>query len=497
MSEFAGLLSGLSALDVEQLWAVQQAWLAVMVGRDVSAFTADEVVMSLHEQERHRRSMAALDHHLIAGLSEHIGTGAIPSRNARDFLVEALRVHPGEASARVAASVDLGPRPNISGPRLGPLFPATAAAQAAGDISERHSVIIRKTITGLPAAVEAEHGAQAEQVLVRAARVLNPAQLGQVANRIIAHLHPDGLQPSEADHHRHRTLSLRRNDDRSADLIGHLTPELATLTETVLDVLSQPKAGEDGFADTRTAGQRRHDALFEVLQRIRRGGLPEQGGVPTTIYITTTAEQFQTGIGLATTSKGDQLTIPEAMNLAGEAIVYSVPIDDHGFPLDLGRTARYAPAYQRHALAVRDKGCTFPGCTYPPPWTADGLRPPEALCRKRQGAIQSARTRQAAGGTTIISSVWAGPSPCPTASPPGSPRPGATRSRNPSATTPTTRPSNSTPSSSTRPRTASTTREASTLRSKSRTDPATPTELDYPRPNELTGMNGPRRKNPM
>jgi hypothetical protein len=406
-----------------------------MLDRDPSSFTAAEVVTSLHEQERYRRSMAALDHQLIAGLSEHIATGAVPARNARDFLVEALRVHPGEASARVAAAVDLGPRPNFSGPRLGPLFPAVAAAQAEGDISERHSVIIRKTITALPAVVEAEHGAQAELVLVRAAKVLNPAQLGQAANRIIAHLHPDGLEPSEADHHRQRTLTVRRNSDRSADLIGHLTPELATLTETVLDVLAQPKAGEDGFADTRTAGQRRHDALLEVLQRIRRGGLPEQGGVPTTIYITMTAEQFQTGTGLASTNKGDQLTIAEAKSLADPAVIYSVPIDEHGFPLNLGRTARYASAYQRHALAVRDKGCTFPGCTYPPAWTeahhVDPWEPTGPTNLNNLALVCEYHHHNFANASV-------GPSPCPTAYQPGSHPPGETQNGDPFATTPIT-----------------------------------------------------------
>jgi hypothetical protein len=82
-----------------------------------------------------------------------------------------------------------------------------------------------------------------------------------------------------------------------------------------------------------------------------------------------TAEQFQTGIGLATTNRGEQLTIAEAMNLADPAIVYSVPIDEHGFPLSLGRTSRYATPAQRHCLTVRDHGCVFPGCSMPPEWT--------------------------------------------------------------------------------------------------------------------------------
>ncbi len=43
-------------------------------------------------------------------------------------------------------------------------------------------------------------------------------------------------------------------------------------------------------------------------------------------------------------------------------------LDTNGVPLALGRTQRYATAALRLALAVRDGGCIFPGCTAPPTW---------------------------------------------------------------------------------------------------------------------------------
>jgi hypothetical protein len=302
-------------------------------------------------------------------LSAQITIGAVPARSAKDFLIDALRAAPGEAAARVQAAVDLGPRRSLSGQRLPALFPATAAAEAAGLISARHTAVIRRTIDALPVVVQDACGPQAEQVLVRAARTLNPAQLQTAGHRLIAHLHPDGPQPSEADHQRRRGVSLRRNGDRSADLIGRLTPEATVVFDTVIEALAQPRAGEDGTLDARTAPQRRHDALLEVLQRVRRGGLPEQGGVPTTIYVTMTAEQFQTGTGLVATSKGDLLTVEETLNLADEALLYSIPLDPHGAPLGIGRKSRFATPLMRHALSARDQGCCFPGCSIPPGWT--------------------------------------------------------------------------------------------------------------------------------
>ena len=40
-----------------------------------------------------------------------------------------------------------------------------------------------------------------------------------------------------------------------------------------------------------------------------------------------------------------------------------------GLPLDVGRSRRTIPPQLRRALAVRDHGCRYPGCTRPHGWT--------------------------------------------------------------------------------------------------------------------------------
>ena len=49
----------------------------------------------------------------------------------------------------------------------------------------------------IPDGIHPETAAQAEQTLARAARRFDPAALGTIAERLLAHLDPDGPEPVE------------------------------------------------------------------------------------------------------------------------------------------------------------------------------------------------------------------------------------------------------------------------------------------------------------
>lgn len=51
-----------------------------------------------------------------------------------------------------------------------------------------------------------------------------------------------------------------------------------------------------------------------------------------------------------------------------DPLIAPVVLDALGVPLDAGRSQRYATREQRRALALRDGGCTFPGCDAPVAW---------------------------------------------------------------------------------------------------------------------------------
>ena len=55
--------------------------------------------------------------------------------------------------------------------------------------------------------------------------------------------------------------------------------------------------------------------------------------------------------------------------LACDAELIPVLLGTEGRVLDVGRSARLFPPHLRKALHARDRGCTFPGCTVPGPWT--------------------------------------------------------------------------------------------------------------------------------
>jgi len=153
-------------------------------------------------------------------------------------------------------------------------------------------------------------------------------------------------------------------------LTADLDPETAALATAVLHSLAAPQPSDNGDRDERSAGQRMHDAFRSVLKlALRSGQLPQSGGVPATVLITMTAEQFETRTGLAHTSFGQQLSVDQALRLADQAAIAWIVHNSTGGILNYGTTQRLATRSQTLALIARDRGCAFPGCTAPPEWT--------------------------------------------------------------------------------------------------------------------------------
>ncbi len=137
----------------------------------------------------------------------------------------------------------------------------------------------------------------------------------------------------------------------------------------MLDALSRPAPQSDNLPDPRSGGQRRHDALLDAGQRLLRAGdLPDAGGTPVTLLITLTDQQLATGHGHAVTEHGELLSAATAIRLADQAALTSCVLTATGGIHDYGSTRRLATPPMRRALAARDHGCTFPGCTVPPSW---------------------------------------------------------------------------------------------------------------------------------
>ncbi len=331
----------------------------------------EQLLQVIRLAERARRQLEALDHRLVAELEARNLAGRYVLRGPKQLLAGLLNLSPAESGTRVRHAHHLGPRTTLTGDTLPPLLPVTAAARTAGTITARHAEVIIKALTrlrqaGLPVADQE----RAETFLVQQAQLFDPGTLTGIAQQLLDTLDPDGrLADHDAQQHR-RYLACHRTSDGMHRLSADLDPETAALAMTVLHALAAPTPTEAGDRDPRSAGQRLHDAFRAVLKlALRAGDLPTSGGIPATVLITMTAQQFETRTGLAHTSYGQKLTVDQALRLADQAAIAWIVHNSHGGILNYGTTQRCATQKQTLALTARDQGCAFPGCTDPPEWT--------------------------------------------------------------------------------------------------------------------------------
>ena len=335
------------------------------------------------------RRLATLDGRGAAGAEA--GTQA-PS--TAGWLRATCRMSPAAAGQRVRTARAL---------HRGPLA-ATARALDAGQVSYAHAATLADATADLPSTRVAE----AEPVLVDAARRLDAGRLRRLATHLRDLVDPEKAEQRAQARLDRRGLWLAATVDGMVAVDGLLDPEAGEAAHAALAPLARP-AGPD---DARSAAQRRADALGELArQALQTGRLPQEGGLRPQLTVTIELASLLAepgGVGGLGGVGGWGGTLPgeTARRLACDATITRAIVDRHptsadpgqprgaedggglaarlrhaitllppplGAPtqlLDLGRTTRLVTPALRRALAVRDGGCIAAGCDRPPPCAA-------------------------------------------------------------------------------------------------------------------------------
>ena len=355
-------LAGLAAEFTELVDRLQQV--------DLVPGSDDEVVEFWRSVEVQTRRLAAVDHAVIADVERRGLPGQYACASTVAFIRQVLLVAPAEGKARVDAAHMLGPRHLVSQPVLPPQYPATAAAVAGGEISARHAAVITRAVDALPDEVVDELGEWVETHLLEQARMVDAGQLARHAHDLGSALDQDGRYQELDAQQRRRELRLVNHPDGSARLEAYCTAETAEHLRVFFDSMARPVKAPDGTPDPRSAGQRRHDALLELVKMaMRTNQLPHAGGMTATIVLTMDADAYATGLGTATTGHGYTIPADVAKTWAGDdARIIAALLDRTGRVEAYSATQRCFTEQQRLVLTARDRGCTFPGCDRPPGW---------------------------------------------------------------------------------------------------------------------------------
>jgi hypothetical protein len=343
------------------------------------ALTTPERLALLRSCEKIRRLVPAIEHPLINQIGERADEtelgGKLPSA-----LANLLLITRGEASRRIHEAADLGPRRALTGEPLEPVLPAAAEAQRNGDIGAGHVAVIRGFWHRLPNDVDVETRQKAEAQLVRLGGAHRPDELSKLADKLTDCLNPDGTFTDD-DRAARRGIVIGKQDiDGMSPIRGYLTPEARAGWDAVLAKLAAPGmcnpadlmpciSGTPSQAaienDTRSGGQRNHDALAALTRAaLASGDLGQHNGLPASIIVTTTLKELEAGCGKALTGGGTLLPMSDVIRLASHAHHY-LAIFDKGRAIGLYHTKRLASPGQRIVLHAKDRGCSFPNCDVP------------------------------------------------------------------------------------------------------------------------------------
>ena len=211
--------------------------------------------------------------------------------------------------------------------------------------------------------------------LVDLAREWGPSVMRRLRPRLLAdHGHHGALDDLQGRLAAAARLSMPHVE--SADLTEYqlwMTPEQAAILEAAIGPLSAPAPAEDtGEKDLRPAGQRRVEALAQVCRASSASSAATDTASAATLHVTIPLAHLtaSTGAGevLGSVATGTLLAPESVRRLSCDAALVPHVLGTRSEPLTVGRVARLFTRAQRRHLWLRDRACTWPGCTAPAAW---------------------------------------------------------------------------------------------------------------------------------
>ncbi|WP_194861795.1 HNH endonuclease signature motif containing protein [Dietzia sp. SYD-A1] len=290
--------------------------------------------------------------------------------NDRQMLTGGLRLAPGDARGRLDDA--------------GIAESARMRASASGAVSAGQLRVIGKALDALSDECDDEVRDRLEQKLIEAAEKSTTRQLQDHAHRLLDALDPGRTERDAAERARRRSVTCGGQGlDLMATASMTMDPQLAALMREVHARWGQPgRLWPDPDApDTRSDGQRMHDAMVHALQ-LALSADARRTGAPAAIVVRVDLDQLTTLAGCGQSDGGIRIPVLQALSMA-RGNHWFLALCDQEMDLKLYRSRRTASRYQRLALFAAYGGCTHPDCDQDArhceahhsaaPWSAGGL----------------------------------------------------------------------------------------------------------------------------
>ena len=238
-------------------------------------------------------------------------------------------------------------------------------------VSPEQAEVIVRSVDDLPRGDLVRR--RGEKVLVAQAGHLDATDLAKAGRHVAAVVDPDGvdrrleaaLERDERAAHLGRYLAI--TDDRAGGvrIRGRGSAEDGALIKAALLPLTcpDPVADPEAADERRDHGARLWDALVTVAQHaLDTDRVPDCHGAPARLLVTVDHQLLRSG----STTDGTDLPPGVLRRLACDAEIIPAVYGSRSEVLDVGRARRLVTPALWTALVLRDRHCTFPGCTRAP-----------------------------------------------------------------------------------------------------------------------------------
>ncbi|AQX78697.1 hypothetical protein BWO91_00555 [Plantibacter flavus] len=212
----------------------------------------------------------------------------------------------------------------------------------------------------------------------------------RIAKLVRTRLDQDGIEPRDELLRLSEHCTIRELPSGMTRLQADLAPENAAFVKAGLDALVDAAIRRPTFIDPaaepepdstlglpipdgvsiRSTERRRAIALADVFRHVAGCSSAATELAPVTVVVRMDLETLEHDIGAATIDGIDEpIGAGAARRLAADAKIIPMVLDGSSQVLDLGTGKRLFSAGQKLALAERDGGCAWPGCTHPPSYT--------------------------------------------------------------------------------------------------------------------------------